>query len=106
MAIIIEKNQQLILERNQLLRRLEELNSQIGDNLTNTYKKLNEGRKMAEETTSSDKPKLSMQERFDKCKALLAQGKKNSEIAKELNCSTAYVYNVKIGKVTSKVSKK
>ena len=111
MAIYNQVNTVLIQERNVLLRRLEELNTQIGNNTVNMYKKVNEAKQMTNENKTTEEqtnegPKLSMQERFDKTKALLAQGKKNSEIAKELNCSTAYVYNVKTGKVVSKVSKK
>lgn len=99
---------ELILKKQSLLRELDDIEKQIDKkvqqaiNESEVTKMANEEEVETQGTVEQEKPHLTIAERFEKVSALIATGKKNSEIAKEVGCSTAYVYNVRIGKTVFK----
>lgn len=120
MVVTVEKNKELFQEKVRLLKRIEEIDKVIEVNyrkvIRNTEdkrdedeiknnKKRNEAKKMGEEQVVEQKvEKLSMADRYAKAKEMIKTETSNSKIAKILGCSTTYVYNVRLGKIKSKVA--
>lgn len=121
MVVRVEQNRELFQEKLRLLKRLEEIDKVIEVNyrkvIRNTEqirdeedikqnKKRNEARNMADEQVEQKVEKLSMADRYAKAQEMIKTEKSNSKIAKVLGCSTTYVYNVRMGKIKSKVTGK